>query len=231
MVKGTYPLLDASHMGKLILAGTVLFDLDGTLIRSEEISFQCMDEAFQVVMGRRMKEEERIALMGRAVSQVLHEMHGDRGMKISETGHLLYRNRISEIPLYEGINEMLDSLSERGIRMGIVTSSRGDLVNDILDSLSISRYFDTVVTQDSTSRHKPEPEPVLECLKRLSVEPGNAIYIGDQPWDMISASSAGVRPYGVSWGPGVPSVLRESGAMEIFSDPSEIVSRVHRDAL
>lgn len=201
----------------------VLMDLDGTLIDSEDISFRCTDAAFRQVMGRGITSEEKTTFMGRPVSLLLKEMFGSRGEDIALLGKSLYMKSIPEIRMYAGFMNVLMELKRLGMKLGIVTSSRNEPVHAILRSFHIEGIFDVVVTQESTERHKPQPDPVFKALEETGTLPKNAIFIGDQPWDMQSANAAGVRSYGASWGPGRESLLRSSGAISVLRKPSSIL--------
>lgn len=201
----------------------VLLDLDGTLIDSEDISFRCTDTAFRQVMGRGITSEEKTMFMGRPVSILLKEMFGSRGEDIALLGKSLYMRSVPEIKMFDGFMDVLMELKRLGLKLGIVTSSRNEPVHAILRTLHIEGIFDAVVTQESTEKHKPEPDPVLKALEETVTSPKDAILVGDQPWDIKSASSAGVRSYGASWGPGKESLLRRAGAISVLRKPSSIL--------
>ena len=200
-----------------------LMDLDGTLIDSEDISFKCTDAAFRQIMGRGITSEERSMFMGRPVSILLKDMFGARGEEIALLGKSLYMESVPEIRMYDGFRNVLKELKRLGLKLGIVTSSRSEPVHAILLTLKIEGFFDAVVTQESTEKHKPEPDPVLKALEETVTSPKDAILVGDQPWDIISASSAGVGSYGAAWGPGKESLLRRAGAISVLRKPSSIL--------
>ena len=201
----------------------VLLDLDGTLIDSEDISFRCTDTAFRQVMGRGITSEEKTMFMGRPVSLLLKEMFGSRGEDIALLGKSLYMKSVPEIKMYDGFMDVLMELKRLGLKLGIVTSSRNEPVHAILRTLQIEGIFDAVVTQESTDNHKPDPDPVLKALEETVTSAQDSILVGDQPWDIRSASSAGVRSYGASWGPGKESLLRRAGAISVLRKPSSIL--------
>lgn len=201
----------------------VLLDLDGTLIDSEGISFRCTDAAFRQVMGRGITSEEKTMFMGRPVSLLLKEMFGSRGEDIALLGKSLYMESVPEIRMFDGFMDVLMELKRLGLKLGIVTSSRNEPVHAILRSLHIEGIFDAVVTQESTDNHKPDPDPVLKALEETVTSAQDSILVGDQPWDIRSASSAGVRSYGASWGPGKESLLRMAGAISVLRKPSSIL--------
>ena len=59
---------------------------------------------------------------------------------------------------------------------------------------------DVVIGADDTERHKPEPDPILEALRRLGAQARDAAYVGDSPFDIRAAKAAGVLAVAVGWG-------------------------------
>jgi HAD superfamily hydrolase (TIGR01549 family) len=98
------------------------------------------------------------------------------------------------------MDAVLDELSHRGHRLGIVTAKRRSTVDLAFARVPIEHLFETVVGGDETAEHKPHPAPLLLALERLGARPGEAAYVGDSPFDMQAAKSAGVFAVGVSWG-------------------------------
>jgi pyrophosphatase PpaX len=96
-------------------------------------------------------------------------------------------------------------------------------VQQAFDALGIERFFDAVVTTESTRRGKPDPEPVLRALELLGSTPSDAAFVGDSPFDMGAGKAAGVFTVGVSWG-GIHSdhLLVEAGADLIVHSPREL---------
>ena len=68
-----------------------------------------------------------------------------------------------------------------------------------LEKYEIKDYFDTVLTADDTTRHKPDPQPINITLEKLGSVPENAIMLGDTIFDLLCAKNAGVKSVLVSW--------------------------------
>src|SRR5688500_10669099 len=85
--------------------------------------------------------------------------------------------------------------------MAIVTSKSDAIARRSLSYLALDRYFPVVVGVDSTTRHKPDPEPVLLALDRLGVRPSEAVFVGDSPHDVRAGNAAGVVTVAALWGP------------------------------
>ena len=60
--------------------------------------------------------------------------------------------------------------------------------------------MDVLVGAEDTERHKPDPDPLLEALRRLEAAPSDAVYVGDSPFDIRAAKAAGVGAIAVGWG-------------------------------
>ena len=66
--------------------------------------------------------------------------------------------------------------------------------------LGLDGYFDAVICMEDAPRHKPAPDPLLECLRRMGGTAAEAAYIGDSVCDMECAAAAGVKSCLALWG-------------------------------
>jgi pyrophosphatase PpaX len=181
---------------------TVLFDLDGTLIDSGAIILASMRHAAEIVLERRIPDEELMAAVGGpglvAQMRALDPERVDELVRVyREHNEPLH----AELQACEGILDALPLLRRRGARLGIVTAKRLATVRLAFEVISdLEPYFDVVVGSDETERHKPHPEPILLALERLGAEPGDAASVGDSPFDVQAAKAAGVHAVAVTWG-------------------------------
>jgi pyrophosphatase PpaX len=204
---------------------TVLFDLDGTLVDSGAIILASFKHAARTVLARDVEEEQIAALVG---GSNLHEQ-----MRVLSPAHVdelvrVYRehNRPlhDELEAFEGVEELVKTLSEQGRKLGIVTAKGRQTVDLAFAVLSLERYFDAVVTADMTDRHKPDPAPVLKALELLESEPADAAFVGDSPYDIAAGKAAGVFTVAVSWGKIHPEErLLEAGADVLVHSPKELL--------
>jgi pyrophosphatase PpaX len=179
----------------------VLFDLDGTLIDSGAIILASFRHATQTVLRREIPDAELAALVGG--SSIHDQMRSIDEARVEELVRV-YREHNEplhdELEAFEGVEHVLATLKAEGRRLGIVTAKRRKTVELAFAVLPLERYFDVVVTSDMTARHKPDPEPVLKALERLAVEPAEAAFVGDSPFDVASGKAAGVFTVAVAWG-------------------------------
>jgi phosphoglycolate phosphatase len=101
---------------------------------------------------------------------------------------------------YPGVVEALQELNSMNIPMGVCTNKPEAFTRQILKGLGLSGFFRSVVGGDSTSERKPDPEPVLACLRGLFTEPAASLMIGDSVHDVHAAHAAGVYIGVVPWG-------------------------------
>jgi pyrophosphatase PpaX len=204
---------------------TVLFDLDGTLVDSGAIILASFKHAARTVLARDVEEEQIAALVG---GSNLHEQ-----MRVLSPAHVdelvrVYRehNRPlhDELEAFEGVEELMETLSKQGRKLGIVTAKGRQTVDLAFAVLSLERYFDAVVTADMTDHHKPDPAPVLKALELLESEPADAAFVGDSPYDIAAGKAAGVFTVAVSWGKIHPEErLLEAGADVLVHSPKELL--------
>jgi pyrophosphatase PpaX len=180
----------------------VLFDLDGTLIDSGPMIVASMKHAAQQVLGRAVDEEILTAAIGGP--GLFAQMHALDPERVDD---LVDAYRAHNEPLHEQLEafrevvEVLPRLRAQGRRLGIVTAKRRATMGLAFDRLpGLEENFDVLVGAEDTERHKPEPDPLLEALRRLDATPEEAAYVGDSPFDIRAAKAAGVYSVGVGWG-------------------------------
>lgn len=171
----------------------VLFDLDGTLIDTNKLIYDSFDKTFKDKLGIELTREQIVDFFGRPLAESF-QMH----VKRDNVDDLIsyYREYNESIHdkmcfAFNGVVELLKSLKEKGIKLGIVTSKREDLAVRGMKISGVYDYFDVIVTPESTKLHKPNAEPVLKACKDLNVEPKDAIMVGDSHYDIMCGNKAG----------------------------------------
>jgi len=196
------------------LISGVLFDLDGTLLdcieplarsftRSlENFGSTVTDEGRQNVGGHVSKIISTRSRFFGLVS--LWRLMGYLGVPLLKRPLLIILS-VNELKViasscntFNGVLQVLDTLSGKGIKMGVVTTrSRKETVK-ILRRLSMEKYFQVVVTRDDVHRGKPYPDPVLLAVKKLAIVPAEAIMVGDMPTDIQAGKLAGTKTAGIT---------------------------------
>jgi len=185
----------------------VLFDWDGTLVNSADVSFRC----FESVFGGYGIAFDRAAFAA-TYSPNWHRTYTAVGLpedRWSEADARWVEGYGREtIPLIEGARHAVFRLARAGLTLGLVTSGdRGRVVRE-LAAHGLDRVFGVVVCGPDTAHKKPHPEALLLALQRLGVPPGRALYVGDSPEDVEMARNAG------AWSIGVPGGFPNAAALE-----------------
>jgi pyrophosphatase PpaX len=178
----------------------VLFDLDGTLVDSGAIIVASMRHAARTVLEREVEEELlRASIGGPGLVEQMRALDPDRVDELIAVYRAHNEPLHAELAPCDDIVDVLPRLAE-GRRLGVVTAKRTATVALAWEAVPIDRYFDVVVGWEDTERHKPDPDPVLEALRRLGARPEEAAYVGDSPFDVRAAKAAGVFAVAVGWG-------------------------------
>jgi len=192
-----------SRSGAGPLRPTVLFDLDGTLIDSIELILNSARYAFEKLDRECPPDSEWTAGIGIP----LFTMFGRYAKDAADQAALIaaYReyqlaNHDRLIRCYDDVVDTVAMLSASGHELGIVTSKSEALAMRGLAHVGLARFMDTVVGCDSSTRHKPDPEPVQIALHRLDCAPENAVFVGDSVHDILAGNAAGVTTLAATWG-------------------------------
>jgi pyrophosphatase PpaX len=207
----------------------VLFDLDGTLIDSGPIIMASMRHASMTVLGLEPDEERvRAAIGGPGLTAQMRDLDPDRVDELVAVYRAHNEPLHSTLESFEGVFELLAELDRRGHRLGIVTAKRVATVELAFGRFPLLRdLMQVLVGAEHTERHKPDPDPVLEALRRLGASPDEAVYVGDSPFDIRAGKSAGAFSVAVGWGGIHPDerLLAEEPDALVHS-PAEILALV-----
>ncbi len=189
--------MDINHT----LIRAVIFDMDGTLLDSEGISQMATEHGFKTVLGRSPSPDEHKRLIGRPVQKVLSQWFPKNGDRIYNTTRQYFLDNIGRIKAYDGIRELLEELKGK-YRIAVVTSSHRPDAELLLSASRLRHFFELIVGQEDTNQQKPDPEPIILALDMMGVSSEEAIFVGDQPYDLIAAHEAGVAAVAALWGTG-----------------------------
>ena len=181
--------------------GTVLFDLDGTLIDSGAAILASFHHATETVLGRRYADDVVMASVGgHGIHRQMAAFDEDRvdDLVAAYRAHNLQLYR--EIRLFPGVEPVLERLRDEGRKLGVVTVKSRMTVELTFELLPLGSYFTVVVNGDDVTQHKPDPAGLELALERLGARPEDAAYVGDSPFDLQAANAAGLGAIGVTWG-------------------------------
>jgi HAD superfamily hydrolase (TIGR01509 family) len=175
----------------------VVFDLDGVLIRSEEV-WDAVREAYVRERGGRYDAEIQRAMMGMSSnewSQYLHDAAGvpdePAAVNVEVVRRMLASYR-EQLPLIDGAVDAVTRLAAR-FPLGLASSSNRPIIDAVLDLAGLTSCFRATVSSEEVGRGKPAPDVYVEAARRLGVEPARCAAIEDSHGGIRSAKAAGMR--------------------------------------
>jgi pyrophosphatase PpaX len=179
---------------------TLLFDLDGTLIDTNELILESFLHTLNSYYPDKYKREDCFAFIGPTLYETFESINPDKMDEMVKVyrkfNHEQHDNLVTE---FETVFETIQTLRQKGFKLGIVTTKIRDTVNMGLKLTKLDQFFDVVVTLDDVEHAKPHPEPVLKALEQLGSSPEEAIMVGDNHHDVEAGKNAGTKTAGVSW--------------------------------
>jgi len=205
---------------------TVLFDLDGTIIDTNELIIESFMHALKGIVPASFGREHIIPYMGQTLSAQLQHFSGQEDVTLLTQAYRDYNLHKHDdmVTLFPGVAEVVPRLHSAGIRLGIVTTKMRPSTLRALELLGIFKYMETIVTLDDVEHAKPHPEPVAKAIQALGAEPAETLMVGDSSVDMGSAIAAGAIPVGVAWSLKGENHLFEAGAVHMLHEMNELLS-------
>jgi phosphoglycolate phosphatase len=209
----------------------VIFDLDGTLLNTLDDLGNAMNrtlehegfpthpiDAYRYFVGNGV-----MMLVKRAVPE--DHQDDDTIQRCLTTFMTDYQQhcQIDTRP-YEGIAEMLDVLSARGMKQAVLSNKPDAEAKRCVADLLTDWSFEVVLGHREGMPHKPDPSGAREIAELFQLPPSEILYIGDTSIDMQTAIAARMFPVGVLWGFRSREELVQSGAQTVVEHPLDIVS-------
>ncbi|WP_019914387.1 pyrophosphatase PpaX [Paenibacillus sp. HW567] len=208
----------------------VLFDLDGTIVNTNELIIHSFMHALQENNLPPLTREQIIPLMGTTLQQQMSAFSGLEDTSVLEQSYRSYNYAHHDelIASFPHVNETMEELLRRGIRLGIVTTKIRPTTVKALEMFDLLKYMETIVTVNDVVQPKPHPEPVLTAIRNLGVDPNKTLMVGDSIVDIQSAKAAGVRVAAVAWSLKGEETLRKYEPDYIIHDMMDLYEIVEQ---
>ena len=208
---------------------SVIFDLDGTLINSiGDIANSC-----NIMLENHRYPthpwKEYIKWVGNGALRLVKEaLPKDINFDDKTINELLKEytktyedNCTLNSYLYDGIPDVLDELTKKGITFSINTNKPHSVTLNVVDYYFKNWNFEHVIGQQPGGVKKPDPYAALFIAKNLGLKPSEMLFIGDSDVDAQTGKNAGMRTIGVTWG--YQNISKETGFDHIADKPEEII--------
>ena len=206
----------------------ILFDIDGTLVDSNDFHILAWAEAFKQ-FGHEFRLAEIHEQVGKGGDNLLPALLPDIGEEGTEQlkkahGDLFKQHYFGRLKPFPGAVDLLRRCREAGYTVVLASSASGtELDHHLDDVLGARKLVDDWTSADDVGHSKPCPDIFVTAAQKAGVAPDEALVIGDTPYDIQAASDAGIRTVAVRSGGFRDDQL--SGAIAIFDDVAELLER------
>ena len=185
------------------MSGAVLWDLDGTLVDSEEYHWRAWKETLDQA-GVAITRQDFLSSFGQRNDAILAKWLGENAgaEKIEQIGNDK-EERYRELVRHEGLlplpgaAEWVERLHLEGWRQAIASSAPRSNVETVLDALQMRPWFQAAVSAEDVREGKPAPDVFLAAAARLGAQPHGCVVVEDARAGIEAAQRAGMRSIGV----------------------------------
>lgn len=215
----------------------VIFDVDGTLVDSNDFHAQAWQKAFEK-FGKQVAVEEIRAQIGKGGDQLMplflstKELN-DFGEKLEEARGEIFKNDfLNRVQPFPEARTLMARMVADGKKIALASSAAPEEINHFKELLGIEDFIEGEITADDVEESKPEPDVFLAALKELgNPSPEQTVVIGDSPYDAIAAEKAGLQTIGLLCGGFAEDRLKSEGCVEIYQNPADLLANYDNSLL
>lgn len=202
-----------------------LFDLDGTLTDSMNLSAQAFIYTLRKHLNKEFTPEGIFAMFGPGEEEIFHSLDSQQAPVMMATFLEFYRSHHNtHAEIYPDVVPLLEWFKNEAIPMAVITGKGLKPATITIEECGLGGYFDAVITGSCVKKHKPHPEGLLHVLDLIQVKPEQAFYLGDSPGDIETARRAGVAAIAALWGARDRDFLLKQGPDYAFETPTDFLT-------
>ncbi len=186
------------------MTGAVLWDMDGTLVDSEEFHWLSWRDTM-TAEGLPITHDQFVVTFGQRNDSILPRWLGagataDHIRRVGDAKEELYRKLVRQSGLapLPGAAEWVRRLHQENWRQAVASSAPRANLDVVLEVLGLGDFFQAIVSAEDVTAGKPDPQVFLTGASRLGMPPGQCIVVEDAPAGVEAARRAGMRCIGVS---------------------------------
>lgn len=178
---------------------TILFDLDGTLIDTNELISASFAYTFEKY-GLAFTDEELLQFNGPPLVDTFRSFLPEQVDKMVAT----YRKHNMDhhdmyVRAFPQVKSTLQTLQDKGIQIAVVTSKMHKVARHGIEFTELDPYVEYLIALDDVDNAKPHPESVIKAMELLDADPKTTLMVGDNYQDIEAGHNAGIRTAGVEW--------------------------------
>ena len=215
----------------------VIFDVDGTLVDSNDLHVEAWREAFRCY-GKELTFEDVHGQMGKGGDQFMpvfcsEEELGRFGKELEQRRVELFKSDyLPRVRPFPRVRELFERIKADGLQVALASSAKEEELAWHKKSLRIEDLLEAAASADDAERSKPHPDIFQAALAGLKgVAPAEAVVVGDTPYDAEAAAKAGIRTVGLLSGGFTEESLRAAGAVAVYRDVSDLLDNYEESPL
>jgi HAD superfamily hydrolase (TIGR01549 family) len=219
------------------LIEAVIFDIDGTLIDSNDFHAQAWVKAFEKY-GKKIKFYEARRQVGKGGDQYLPEFLPQKEIKEFgkelETlrGEYFKRNYLRKIKPFPKVRELFEKLKNDNKRILLASSAKADELQKFKKIAGIEDLVEEETSADDAKKSKPYPDIFQAALEKLGkINKKNVVVVGDTAYDAEAASKIELKTIGVLSGGWAASELVSAGCSEVYTDVAALLENYAKSLL
>lgn len=179
----------------------VLFDLDGTLLDTREFIYQAYEHTFKFHNLPPVSREKLSGVMGEPLEDCYRHFVSSQDIEVLCETHRTFQTENLHLSVpFPHTEDTLNKLRDAGIKTAVITTRSRRTSQDTLELAGIRNKIDVLISGEDQIKPKPNPEPLLNALKQLKVEPEEAVMVGDTNVDVLAGKNAKTKTIGVTYG-------------------------------
>jgi HAD superfamily hydrolase (TIGR01549 family) len=181
----------------------VCFDLDGTLVDSKNTILESTKAALdQLKISCKIDADVFTNMIGMHFIDIFERMQIEVNdfEKFITIYKAFYFEFMDSSYLYPGVQQTLQYLNEKNIRVSLLTTKVQDQAEKIIDHFNLRSSFDYLMGRRDGLAHKPSPEPLIYICNELNIKASETLMVGDTELDIQCGKSAGSKTCGVLFG-------------------------------
>jgi len=212
--------------------GGVIFDIDGTLTRTNDLIFATFNHVMARHCGRTFAPKEIIALFGPPEEGALLPLVGAERLPLvmDELCDYYREHHHAMASLHDGMADVLSYLKEKRVPLGVFTGKGRRTAMITLDALGITPLFDMIVSGNDVVRHKPDPEGIRKFIAAFNLRPAEVLMVGDAAGDVTASRGAGATSVAVLWDSYDRERVLSAGPDMVFHDVQGLLAWLRSSA-
>lgn len=206
----------------------VLFDIDGTLVDSNDLHVQAWEEAFASA-GHRLDRQTIHDQIGKGkdmlVPSLLPDADDETIATLGEAHAAAFKGKfLDRVRPFPGAHDLLARVRDSGREVVLASSASGDELEHYLGLLDARDIVRASTSADDVEHTKPAPDIFAAALRKLApLSEHQVMVVGDTPYDVEAAAKCGIATIALRSGKFADEVLRESGAVALYDDAAALL--------